>query len=154
VLLLIALGVAGCDQGTKRWAERDLAGEAPITLVQGRAELTYTENPGNAFRMDRVLPAPFRAPLLWGAALATLAVMALAWYRQRSVSATAVAGALIAGGAAGNLLDRIARGHVIDFMHLHGWPVFNVADIALAAGGILLVLAAFRSRRRRSPTGA
>lgn len=66
----------------------------------------------------------------------------------------AVAGALIAGGAAGNLVDRAVRGHVIDFVHLHGWPVFNVTDIALVAGGVLLVAAAFVAKRRGSPATA
>jgi signal peptidase II len=154
VLFLIALGIVGCDQGTKRWAERDLIEEAPVTLVRDRLDLAYTENPGNAFRMDRILPAPVRTPFLWGAALATLAVLGVAWSRQRAVTATAVAGALIAGGAAGNLVDRAARGYVIDFIHLHGWPVFNVADIALAAGGVLLVAAAFVAKRRGSPATA
>lgn len=145
VLLSIALLVAGCDQGSKRWAERDLRGEAPITLIERRAELTYTENPGNAFRMDRVLPAPVRAPLLWTAALATLVWLGVAWWRQRGLTASGVAGALIAAGAAGNLIDRVARGFVVDFIHIRGWPVFNVADIALVIGGGLLVVVALRT---------
>lgn len=78
VLFLVALGIAGCDQGTRRWAERDLMDEPPVTLVRNRLDLEYTENPGNAFRMDRILPAPARAPLLWGAAHATLAVLSVA----------------------------------------------------------------------------
>lgn len=151
LLILIALGVAGCDQGTKRWAETDLAGERSVDVAPG-FQLTYTENPGNAFRMDRVLPAPARAPILWGAAIVTLAVIALAWWRQRRFDATAIAGALVAGGAAGNLIDRAVRGHVVDFLHVRGWPVFNVADIALAAGAILLIAAAWVPRlRRREP---
>lgn len=148
ILLVIALGVTGCDQGTKRWAETDLAGGGSITLARGALDLTYTENPGNAFRMDRALPAPARAPLLWGSAIAVLGVLGVAWWRQRGVSAAGVAGALIAGGAAGNFVDRVARGHVVDFVHLHGWPVFNVADVALAAGGALLVVTALAERRR------
>ncbi len=144
VLPSIALLVAGCDQGSKRWAERDLAG-SPVTLIERRAELTYTENPGNAFRMDKVLPAPVRAPLLWTAALATLLWLGVAWWRQRGLTASGVAGALIAAGAAGNLIDRMARGFVVDFIHIRGWPVFNVADIALVIGGGLLVLVAVRT---------
>jgi signal peptidase II len=151
VLVFIALAVTGCDQGSKRWAEKGLDGEAPITLVERRADLTYTENPGNAFRMDRVLPAPVRAPILWSAALATLGLLGLAWWRQRRLTATGVAGALIAAGAAGNLIDRVARGFVVDFIHVHGWPVFNVADVALAIGGGLLVLAAIRAPRPAHP---
>jgi signal peptidase II len=148
MLLLIALGVAGCDQGTKRWAETDLQGGDSITVIRGRLDLSYTENPGNAFRMDRALPEPVRVPVLIGAALAALGWLGVAWWRQRRAGAAAISGALIAGGAAGNLIDRAARGHVIDFIHWHGWPVFNVADIALVAGGALLVITALAARPR------
>ncbi len=154
VLVLIAVAVAGCDQGTKRWAEEELAGQAPVTVVQGRAELTYTQNPGSAFRFDRLAPEVVRAPLLWGSAIAVLGVLGVAWWRQRRVDVPAVAGALIAGGAAGNLIDRAARGYVVDFVHVHGWPVFNVADVALVAGGALVLVAALRARpAAASPPG-
>ena len=57
-----------------------------------------------------------------------------------------VAAAVIAGGVAGNLLDRVIRGNVIDFIRLHGWPVFNVADVALVVGAGLLMIGALRTR--------
>ena len=83
VLLLVALGVAGCDQASKGWAERRLDGEPPIELVSGRLDVRYTQNPGMAFSAERALPAPVRTPLLVGAALAVLAAMVLAWARHR-----------------------------------------------------------------------
>jgi len=151
VLLVVALGVAGCDQASKGWAERRLDGEPPIELVSGRLDVQYTQNPGMAFSAERVLPAPVRTPILIGAALATLAVLGLAWWRQRGqVDLRAVGAAVIAGGAAGNLVDRFARGYVVDFIHWHGWPIFNVADVALAVGAGLLMIAALRSRRATS----
>jgi signal peptidase II len=54
--------------------------------------------------------------------------------------------ALVMGGAVGNLVDRALRGHVVDFIHVSGWPVFNVADVAIVAGGLLVVLARGHSR--------
>ncbi len=60
--------------------------------------------------------------------------------------------ALILGGAIGNLIDRVAYGHVIDFLdfHVHGWhwPAFNVADSAITVGAILFVLDEFRRVNR------
>lgn len=101
LLLLLVLGVTGCDQASKGWAERDLRGEPPTSLVAGRVELAYTRNPGVAFSVL---------------------------------------------GAAGNLLDRFTRGYVVDFIHVRGWPVFNVADVAIGAGVALLLLDALRRR--------
>lgn len=65
--------------------------------------------------------------------------------RQRAVRAaraTQVGFALVFSGALGNIVDRIARGYVVDFIHVRGWPVFNVADIAVVVGMGLIALAA------------
>jgi len=65
--------------------------------------------------------------------------------RQRVVRAarmTQVGFALVFSGALGNIVDRIARGYVVDFIHVRGWPVFNVADIAVVVGMGLIALAA------------
>jgi len=145
-LLVLALLVTGCDQGTKRWAERRLS-DSPITLVSGRFELAHHENRGMAFNTERVLPSAVRLPLILIAGVVLVGILSVAWYRRRhEVSAWTAGYALVLGGAAGNLIDRGVRGHVVDFIHLHGWPVFNVADIAIAVGGALLVLASWRSK--------
>lgn len=58
--------------------------------------------------------------------------------------------ALILGGAIGNLLDRIRYGYVIDFIHLHAygwsWPIFNIADIAITVGALMLVIDIFKKK--------
>lgn len=59
--------------------------------------------------------------------------------------------AFILGGAFGNLADRILRGYVVDFIHLKGWPIFNVADIAVVVGFGLMFLARVRRRRPTPP---
>lgn len=152
-LLLVALVllVAGCDQATKSWAEDELAGRPPAEIVAGRLDLTYAENHGVAFNSERVLPAGLRTPLMVTAGLAALTLLSVLWYRRRGeVSARTAGYALVLGGAAGNFIDRIARGHVVDFVHLHGWPIFNVADVAIVAGAALLVLAEARPKVRAS----
>ncbi len=61
--------------------------------------------------------------------------------RQRAARATQVGFALVFSGALGNIVDRAARGYVVDFIHVRGWPVFNVADIAVVVGMGLIALA-------------
>ncbi len=51
-----------------------------------------------------------------------------------------ISAALITGGAAGNLFDRLVYGHVIDYIDVGFWPIFNIADIALSAGAIILII--------------
>jgi signal peptidase II len=65
----------------------------------------------------------------------------VAWARTRASPVSHCAYALIAAGAIGNAADRLLRGRVIDFIHLRFWPVFNVADVAVVAGVILLLWA-------------
>jgi signal peptidase II len=55
-----------------------------------------------------------------------------------------------AGGAPGNLVDRVARGYVVDFVHVEHWPVFNMADVFLVVGAALLVVASMRASTRGS----
>jgi signal peptidase II len=69
-----------------------------------------------------------------------------------------VALGLVLGGAVGNLVDRLLRdgsgflhGAVVDFIDLHWWPIFNVADSAIVVGGLLLVLSGFGHSARRVP---
>ena len=66
--------------------------------------------------------------------------------------------ALILGGALGNVIDRVARGHVVDFIHVHwfdSWyfPAFNVADSAITIGAALLILDSLLEARRARPAG-
>ncbi len=150
LLLLLALLVTGCDQATKRWAEEDLAGAPPMSIVSGRVDLDYHQNHGVAFNLERALPAVAR-PLLIGLGALAVSFLTVGWYRRRrEVSAQTAGLAMILAGAIGNLIDRFARGYVVDFVHVHGWPVFNVADVAIGAGAALLILHSFK--RTSSPT--
>jgi signal peptidase II len=73
----------------------------------------------------------------------------------RSLSLTAVAMALVLGGAVGNVWDRIAYGTVVDFLEVHivhyHWPDFNLADSAIVIGGILLLIDSLRPRKEPPP---
>jgi signal peptidase II len=109
--------------------------------------LRYTTNSGGAFSLGS------RAPWLFVAVTAAVVVVIVATaFRHRSML-QAVGLGLVLGGALGNLTDRILRGpafrgRVVDFVDLHVWPVFNVADSAIVVGAILIALASLRTGRQ------
>jgi signal peptidase II len=144
-LLLLTLGLVGCDHATKVAAEGALP--HPITLVRGLVELAYVQNHETAFSLSRHLhlPAAYagaRPYLLAAVALLSTALIAIAaWTRRHKASPLErLATAFVVAGAIGNLSDRLVRGYVVDFIHVRYWPVFNVADVLVVVGGALLAL--------------
>ena len=147
-LFFFALGLFGCDHATKIAAEGQLSGGRVVSLVDGVLELKYAPNPDTAFSLLHRTGLPTPPWVL--VAVSTLAFLAVlyAWFRRRSGPVVEHVGfALVAAGALGNVVDRAARGYVVDFIHWHGWPVFNVADVALLVGAVLVAIAAFRVPR-------
>lgn len=136
------------DQLTKVWAASALA-DRDIDLV-GSLRLHVERNRGGAFGLNQG-----RGGLVGIAAL--LVVVAVVWVgRTVAGRAGAIAVGMILGGALGNLADRAIRegsgflgGGVVDFIDLQWWPIFNVADIAVTTGAILLVLVSSREPRAR-----
>lgn len=153
-LAVLALGLVGCDHVTKYAARSALGDGHAATLVPGVLDLRYTENRDTAFSLFRTfgLPSP-PGGVIAALQLAMLAAVVIAWWRRRRVARwpELLAFALLVAGAAGNALDRLVRGYVINFIHLRCWPVFNVADMALVAGIALLVLSLRPSPGRASP---
>jgi signal peptidase II len=150
-LVACVAGLVGCDHATKLAAETALRGRPALPVVPGVVDLGYTENRGVAFSLfDRLsLHPPAWALVLL--ALATTVAVAAWWVRRRRAAWPVHVGfALVIAGALGNALDRAARGHVVDFIHVRFWPVFNVADILVVVGLGVLMLA----RRQVVPFGA
>jgi len=81
-----------------------------------------------------------------GAGVLALLVLLGRWAGR---GATTVAVLLVTAGALGNYADRIARGYVVDFVHLAHWPVFNVADTYVTVGVVLLALVTLRRRAQK-----
>ncbi|MSP60072.1 MAG: signal peptidase II [Myxococcales bacterium] len=130
------------DQVTKIWARSSLKGHPPITVIEGFFDFRYSENPGSAFGLFRnVAGARW---LLLGIGLIAMGVVVslLRKVKPNQLRLAAELG-LLAGGALGNIIDRVASGVVTDFVlwkiHQHEWPVFNVADAALVVGVIALL---------------
>jgi signal peptidase II len=145
-LVLMAAFLAGCDHATKAVAKGSL--RTVVTVVPGLFDLVYTENRNMAFSFLVNSHIPGKAVLLAVLSLGVLCGIALLWWKRRTAPMLEQVGySFIVGGALGNLIDRIGRGYVIDFMHLHRWPVFNVADVALVLGIALMVLSSFRGNR-------
>jgi signal peptidase II len=138
-IALIAAAVVAVDQVTKSLAVSRLDDRIVPIFWTLRFNLSF--NSGLAFSQGRGL-----TPLITvGALLLVCGLVYLASRARRPVVAVALA--LILGGALGNLCDRLFRGNggaVIDFIDVQWWPVFNVADIALSCGAVLLVLATLR----------
>jgi signal peptidase II len=144
-LLLFAtlLGLFGCDHGTKHLAKVHLEGSRSIELIPGVFDLKYTENTDTAFSLLGSLLGPSERYVLLSVlgSLALLVFVTFVASRWSQLGGWSRLGAvLVLAGGLGNLTDRLLRGYVIDFMHLHAWPVFNVADVALCVGFPLVVL--------------
>jgi signal peptidase II len=127
------------DQLTKVWAVAALS-DAPIEIVGDTIEFRLTRNPGGAFsRFQGMTPV-----LAIGAVIVT--VFLVRALRRTSDRVVVVALTLVLGGALGNLVDRILRspgflrGHVVDFVSVGSFPVFNVADSCITIGAILLIV--------------
>jgi len=130
------IGIVAIDQAVKAAVASLLPPGATVPLVSGLLSLTHVRNPGVAFSL---LP---RVPVLIPAAIA-LTLLSQLFYNEALWTGrprTKWALVLLAGGALGNLIDRLRVGAVIDYIDLHLWPVFNLADVAVTAGAALLVL--------------
>lgn len=132
--ILTAIAVVIVDQWTKWLAFKQLAPGDSVNVFPG-VNLGHTENEGIAFGV--FAGRPWIVFSLMAIALATLV-----WFyvRHRNRPGLWLATGLLLGGAIGNAIDRISLGYVRDFIELPHFPSFNVADVAITFGVIVLVL--------------
>jgi len=136
VFYAVAAAVLAADQASKLAVVSAFVPRESHPVIPGIVDLTYATNTGGAFGL-----MPWATPVL--AVVAGLVALALIVYGPRLAAAgriIEVASALLLGGALGNLIDRARLGHVIDFVDLHFWPVFNIADMGITVGAILFVI--------------
>lgn len=156
-LAALVLTVVLVDQLTKLAITSSLAIGESIEVVEGVLRISHVRNTGAAFGLLRG----------WSGVLALAAVVGVVLLVgiivRKPPAMTGVGAALIAGGALGNLVDRIVRGpflagSVVDFVDFRYWPAFNAADTAIAVGAMVLILAGFVEREdaggHRADTGA
>lgn len=134
-----AVFVTALDQLSKLLAVQFLQPHKPISVIDGFFRLTLTKNPGGAFGIlsDKGSLITVIAVVV---CIAVLGVLLFVGMRSSYVKAGLI---LIAGGALGNLIDRLRLGYVIDFLDFRVWPVFNLADTAIVLGTALVILALF-----------
>jgi signal peptidase II len=147
VLLAAAVLAFGIDLVTKLLAVAHLSDRGPVTVVPKVLDLELTRNPGAAFGVAS------GATIIFTVVAAAVVVFIVSTARRLRSRGWAIALGLLLGGALGNLGDRLfrdpgpLRGHVVDWIHLTHWPIFNVADSCIVIGGLLAVLLSLRGHR-------
>jgi signal peptidase II len=151
---LVALPVLLLDQATKLYVSSHMELLESIPIIPHWLDLTYTRNSGAAFSMFANLPGWFRGAFLMTLSIVAIIVLLILIARSDGLSVTTFSLALIMAGAAGNLIDRLLRGQVVDFIRVHyydwNYPIFNVADSAITIGVALLLLMSLRSQDKQS----
>lgn len=146
ILISTAAVVVALDQLTKQLALDALSGGRVIDVVDGAVSLRLTYNSGGAFGIFQGHPTVFLVATI------VVALAILVWARRVEHRSWAVPLGMVFGGGVGNVVDRVARDTpgVVDFVDLHVWPVFNLADSCIVTGvAIVLWLSA-----RSAPRGA
>jgi signal peptidase II len=145
VLVLAVAALAWvADAVTKILAVEHLTDRGPVELVPNVLHLTLTRNSGAAFSIGTGLTAVLTA------IACVVVVVVLRLLVKVSSTGWALALGLLLGGALGNLTDRLFRGpapfrgHVVDFLELPHWPVFNLADCCIVAAAVLIGLLSLR----------
>lgn len=143
VFALVALIAYASDLASKQWALAELR-DRDIALVGDWLTLHLTFNPGAAFSTGTGFTWVFSC-------LAIIACVVVLWFSRRLGSPVwALALGLLLGGVGGNLTDRLVRdpgpmrGHVVDFLMLPNWPVFNIADVCINVAAGLIILQSLR----------
>lgn len=139
--------VLAADQAAKAAIEDHLVPGEQVEVL-GPLELTLSHNRGVAFGLAGGAGA--------GLVLTTLAALAVIGYlfaRKPQRPGMWVAAGLLAGGALGNLFDRIRADAVTDYIDVGSWPAFNLADIAISCGVVLLVLLYLRDAEPGAGSG-
>jgi len=144
VPIVSALLLGAADQASKVWAVRTLPLFELREIVPGFFGLVHVRNTGVAFSLLSNLDPGWVHPfLILATVLAMGAVLAYIAYLPCRGAAPVGLG-LILGGAIGNLIDRARLGYVVDFIDLywrhHHWPTFNIADIGISVGVVLLLI--------------
>ncbi len=149
--LWLSLAVVGLDQATKFLVARffELYERVEVLPV---LDFTLLHNTGAAFSM-LAGASGWQRQFFIGLGLAmSLLLVVWIWRAPRGDKLLPLSLSLILGGAIGNVIDRVIHGYVIDFIHVHWgasyFPAFNIADSAITIGAALMILDAFREKRK------
>lgn len=150
--LWLALAVLAADQITKQAVSKTLEPGGLVVVIPGLFNLVHTNNAGVAFGMLADAHSAWIASILILFSLGVMGLLAWLLMSDRIPGLMGQVGAaLILGGAAGNVIDRVFRHSVVDFLDFYfrgyHWPAFNVADSAIVIGGGLIILSLLGEQR-------
>ncbi|MEI7058061.1 signal peptidase II [Nocardioides sp. CCNWLW239] len=140
----VAVFLLVLDQITKLWAVATLVPGQPQELIGSVLQLNIIRNPGAAFSTGTGHTWVFTT-------LSIAATIGVLWFARRvRHRGWALALGILVAGVAGNLVDRLTRepgfyvGHVVDFVQLPNWPIFNVADMCINVAAVMIVILSFK----------
>jgi len=148
---MIAFAVFLMDQVTKWLVVTKFTPDTNVRVIPGLFSLVWVENRGIAFGLlGGISSGVLFKFIVVASGMALCLVSYLLWKNDPAAVRAAIGLALILGGAGGNLMDRIARGRVLDFLDFYvgsyHWPAFNIADSVIVIGGGLLLMDLFTGR--------
>ncbi|RQD56863.1 MAG: signal peptidase II [Desulfonatronovibrio sp. MSAO_Bac4] len=155
IVFILAGVILFLDQVTKVWIQNTIPLWESKTVIPGLFNLVHVLNKGAAFGFLADLEGNMQTYFFIGVTgLAVVLIFHLLRTVDREDYYLFSALGLILGGALGNLIDRIRLGMVIDFLDIyvgsHHWPAFNVADMAISIGAILLLVSFYKKKRYAS----
>ena len=138
---LLSIVIIILDQVTKAWVVSSIGLTESIKIIPGILDFVYVKNTGAAFS----ILAQREYGIIILSAVSIIFCAAVIWYilkKKPTSKLLLLSLSLMVEGAAGNVLDRIARGFVVDFIEVQfiNFPVFNVADIAITVGAVLIII--------------
>jgi signal peptidase II len=152
IFLAIAILVVILDQVTKAWIVSTMSLHDSFAVINGFFNITSIRNPGAAFGFLAGAPAVFRTVFFIVITVGAI-VLILYYLRISRIEdlSLVVSLSLIFSGAAGNLIDRVLFGEVVDFLDVYigsyHWPAFNVADSAITIGAACMIVAMLKKRK-------
>ncbi|MEN6465565.1 MAG: signal peptidase II [Syntrophaceae bacterium] len=154
IFFITAAVLIALDQLTKALVASNLQLHDSVPLINGFLNLVHVRNPGAAFGFLAKAPDWFRSVFFITVTIG--AILLILYYLKQTAAADqnqVVALSFIFAGAVGNLIDRVRFGEVIDFIDVyvssHHWPAFNVADSAISAGAVLLVISLLKRPQKK-----
>jgi len=152
ILIIVAL-----DLFTKWLISHYLAPYQAVSVIDGFFNIVYAKNLGSAFSFLHTAPAWFRKPFFFIIPLAAMVFITYIMLKTQKNKIQFLAFASVLGGALGNFISRIYPGYVIDFLDIritntYHWPSFNVADIGITVGLVIIMLdmAKMESKKKKS----
>ena len=148
LLFVLVVGTIGCDRVTKRFATEFISEAPSQSFLNDFVRLDYAENAGAFLGLGAKWPSWVRAGVFTLGNGLLLVALAVAAIRAQWSGASQIGIALFVAGGASNLVDRVLRGTVVDFLNLGIGPVrtgiFNIADVAIMVGAGLVLFGATR----------